>query len=893
MEMRKGMVAVGLAMLWLAGCGSGGSGGGNGTPPEQQAATPTFSPAGGTFTSAQTVTLSDSTTGASIYYTTNGSTPTQSSTLYSAPITVSATTTIEAIAVDAPSYTVSNVATATYTVNLPVAATPTFSPAPGTYTAAQSVTLSDTTTGASIYYTTNGSTPTTASTLYSSSTPIAVSSTTTINAIAVASGFANSAVATGTYTINIPVAATPTFSPAPGTFSSAQSVTLSDTTTGAAIYYTTNGSTPTAASTLFSASTPIAVSATTTINAIAVATGYANSTVATGTFTINGPTVSVVESNNSETELMAAQPAVNFVTGSTADVGTNTVIVDPTQQYQSIEGFGAAFTDSAADLLMNVEPSASLPGTLNDLFTRNGDGIGLSFMRIPMGASDIALSVYSFDDMPVGQTDPTLANFSIAHDQSYIIPLIKQAVALNPQMKLMANPWSPPGWMKDPTSMNPVSMMGGTLLMTPTNETAFANYFVKYLQAYQAAGVNINYITLQNEPLNITTAYPSMGMSDTTQLALLQGYVLPALTSANLTTKVFVYDHNWDTPSYPQTVLGGLTGTQLAQVAGTAWHGYGGAPGAQQLLQNQFPTLGNWETEHSGGTWQVNGAGVSVQFPVDMLEITQVLRNSAKSFVKWSLALNEKLGPNLTQNAGLGGCNTCTPIVTVNSTTGAVTKDIEFYTLGHYSKYVLPGAVRIYSSNTPSIASVAFVNPDGSTALIAYNSTTSSQTFQVQWGTESFSYTLPATAAATFTWSGTISGATPPVQATAQIQGSSFSSESGLETEGTSDTTGEYDLGYLTQGAYTVYENVDFGTSVSQVNVRTASAGNGGTATFYLDSMTSSPIATVNLAVTGGWQTWTTVNGTVTGASGVHKLYVVFNGSTSSIANVNWFQFMQ
>ncbi|MGA2650013.1 MAG: chitobiase/beta-hexosaminidase C-terminal domain-containing protein [Terracidiphilus sp.] len=893
MEMRKGMVAVGLAMLWLAGCGSGGSGGGNGTPPEQQAATPTFSPAGGTFTSAQTVTLSDSTTGASIYYTTNGSTPTQSSTLYSAPITVSATTTIEAIAVDAPSYTVSNVATATYTVNLPVAATPTFSPAPGTYTAAQSVTLSDTTTGASIYYTTNGSTPTTASTLYSSSTPIAVSSTTTINAIAVASGFANSAVATGTYTINIPVAATPTFSPAPGTFSSAQSVTLSDTTTGAAIYYTTNGSTPTAASTLFSASTPIAVSATTTINAIAVATGYANSTVATGTFTINGPTVSVVESNNSETELMAAQPAVNFVTGSTADVGTNTVIVDPTQQYQSIEGFGAAFTDSAADLLMNVEPSASLPGTLNDLFTRNGDGIGLSFMRIPMGASDIALSVYSFDDMPVGQTDPTLANFSIAHDQSYIIPLIKQAVALNPQMKLMANPWSPPGWMKDPTSMNPVSMMGGTLLMTPTNETAFANYFVKYLQAYQAAGVNINYITLQNEPLNITTAYPSMGMSDTTQLALLQGYVLPALTSANLTTKVFVYDHNWDTPSYPQTVLGGLTGTQLAQVAGTAWHGYGGAPGAQQLLQNQFPTLGNWETEHSGGTWQVNGAGVSVQFPVDMLEITQVLRNSAKSFVKWSLALNEKLGPNLTQNAGLGGCNTCTPIVTVNSTTGAVTKDIEFYTLGHYSKYVLPGAVRIYSSNTPSIASVAFVNPDGSTALIAYNSTTSSQTFQVQWGTESFSYTLPATAAATFTWSGTISGATPPVQATAQIQGSSFSSESGLETEGTSDTTGEYDLGYLTQGAYTVYENVDFGTSVSQVNVRTASAGNGGTATFYLDSMTSSPIATVNLPVTGGWQTWTTVNGTVTGASGVHKLYVVFNGSTSSIANVNWFQFMQ
>jgi len=880
--MRRGMVAVGLAMLWLVGCGSGKSGGGTSTPPAQQAATPTFSPAAGTFTAVQTVTLSDTTTGASIYYTTNGTAPTETSTLYTAPIQVSATTTIEAIAVDAPSYTNSNVGTATYTINLPAAATPTFTPAPGTFTAPQLVTLADTTTGASIYYTTNGSTPTTASTLYSA--PIAVSTTTTINAIAVAAGYATSAVGTGTYTINIPVAAAPAFSPAPGTFTSAQSVTLSDSTPGAAIYYTTNGSIPTHNSTLYSA--PIAISSTTTISAVAIATGYLDSE-ATGTYTINGPAVSVVLTTNDETQLMAAQPTVNFSTGSTADAGTNTVIVDPAQQYQSMEGFGAAFTDSAADLLMNVEPSSSLPGTLNDLFTRNGNGIGLSFMRIPMGASDIALSVYSFDDMPVGQTDPTLANFSIAHDQSYILPLIKQAVALNPQMKLMANPWSPPGWMKDPASMSPVSMLGGTLLMTPTNEAAFANYFVKYLQAYKAAGVNIDYISLQNEPANVTTSYPSMGMSDTVQLALLQQYVLPALTTANLSTKVFVWDHNWDTPTYPQTVLTGLTASQLTQVAGTAWHGYGGVPGAQQLLQNQFPTLGNWETEHSGGTWQ------SDQFTTDMSEITLVLRNSAKSFVKWSLALNEKLGPDLTQNASLGGCNTCTPIVTVNSTTGAVTKDIEYYTLGHYSKYVLPGAVRVYSNNTPAIASVAFQNPDGSIALIAYNGTTASQTFNVQWGTESFSYTLPATAAATFTWNGTVSGTVPSVAATAQIQGSSFSSESGLQTEGTGDSTGDYDLGYLTQGSYTEYEGVDFGAGVSQVSVRTASGGNGGTATFYLDSMTSSPIATVNLPVTGGWQTWTTVNGTVTGASGVHKLYVVFNGTTSSIANVNWFQFAQ
>ena len=772
----------------------------------------------------------------------------------------------------------------------PTAGAPTFSPAAGTFSAAQSVSLSDSTAGASIHYTTDGTTPSSASTLFSSATPIAVNSTTTIQAIAVASGYLNSAIGSATYTINLPAAAAPTFSPAPGSYTTAQSVSLADTTIGAAIYYTIDGATPTANSTRFTTGTPISVSTTTTINAIAIVANYSNSAVATGTYTLPGSAsaVSVVMSTNDETDLLTAQPSVNFTT-STADAGTNTVLVDPTQQYQSMEGFGAAFTDSAAYLLMKTEPSADLSGTLNDLFTRNGNGIGLSFMRIPMGASDIALSVYSYDDQPVGTTDLNLTSFSIAHDQAYILPLIVQAKTLNPQMKLMANPWSPPGWMKDPATISPVSMQGGSLLLTSANETAFANYFVKFLQAYQTAGVSIDYISIQNEPENMTAAYPSMLMPDTTQLALLQGYVLPALSTAKLTAKVFAWDHNWDTPSYPEYVLSGLTTQQLTQVAGTAWHGYGGAPGAQQIVQNEFPTLGTWETEHSGGTWQ------SDQFTTDMLEITQALRNSAKSFVKWSLALNENLGPNLTQNVpGLGGCNTCTPIVTVNSTTGAVTKDIEYYTLGHYSKYVLPGAVRIYSSNTPAIASVAFENPDGSMAVIAYNSTTTSQTFNMQWGTQSFSYTLPATAAATFTWTGTVSGTTPPVAATAQIQGSNFSSESGLETETTGDTTGEYDLGYISPSAYTVYENVDFGSSSpSQVNVRTASAGNGGTATFYLDSMTSAPIATVALPVTGGWQTWTTVNGTVTGATGAHRLYVVFTGggASAAIANVNWFQF--
>jgi glucosylceramidase len=669
----------------------------------------------------------------------------------------------------------------------------------------------------------------------------------------------------------LPTVATPAFTPVAGTFAAGQSVTIADATAGATIYYTTDATTPTTSSNKYATPIPFAVD--TTIEAIATATGYTTSAAAQGVFRVAGPTVSVVLSTHDQTQLMATQTATLF-TDTTA--GNDNILVDEGQTYQAIEGFGAAFTDSAAYLLEQVEPSSTQASTFNDLFTRTGNGIGLSFMRVPIGATDIARSLYSFDDITSG-ADPTLANFSFAHDQAYILPLILQAKLLNPQMKLLASPWSPPGWMKSTGSMN-----SGALLTA--DYAPFANYLVKYLQAYKAAGVTYDYLTIENEPLNQTTAYPSMYMDGPNELSVIRDYVLPAMTTANLTTKLLVYDHNWDTPAYPDTVLGDPVVLGSPLVAGTAWHGYGGAPGAQQIVQNAFPTMGAWETEHSGGTWQ------SDQFTTDFLEITQVMRNASRSFVKWSLALDQTLGPNLMEDAGLGGCATCTPIVTVNSATGAVTKDVEYYTLGHFSKYVLPRATRVYSSNNSAIASVAFKNPDGSKALVAFNNANTSHTFQVQWGMQSFSYSLPAFAAATFTWSGAQVG-TPATPATWQIQGSSYSSESGLETETTGDVTGGYDLGYVSPGAQAVYKNVNFGTSVSGVSVRTASGGAGGTLEFHLDSAAGPLIATATLPVTGGWQTWQTVTAPVSAASGLHDLYLVFRGSTAGIANVNWLQF--
>jgi glucosylceramidase len=664
-----------------------------------------------------------------------------------------------------------------------------------------------------------------------------------------------------------PVAAAPTFSPAAGTYSAGQAVTLSDSTAGATIYFTLDGTTPTTASSKYS--TPIAISATTTIKAVAAAPGYTTSTVASGAYAIKvpGPVVAVVQSSSSGAQQFATQANAQFFQG---NGGANPVYVDETLTYQTIEGFGAAFTDTAGYNLNEVATKAAHTEAVNNLFTRTGMGIGLSFMRIPMGASDLALSVYSYDDQPAGQTDPTLAGFSIAHDQKDIVPLILEAKGLNPDLKLMANPWSPPGWMKSNDSM----VNGGTLL--PAAYTPFANYFVKFIQAYGNAGIPIDYITMENEPTYSTT-YPSMDLEAPEATTALSQYLLPALQSNNIGTRVLLLDSNFYLIAYPQAELANATIAGSAQVAGVAWHGYGGQQGEMQLLANQYPSLGQYETEHSGS----GGLTYAQQFQTDFEDITAVMRNSGRTFVKWSLAVNENYGPET------NGCGNCDGMVVINSKTGALSYPVDFFTLGHFSKFVYSGAQRIYSSNASGILTSAYLNPDGSKALVAFNDSTAAQAFQVNWGSQSFSYTLPGLSAATFTWAGAQAGAVT-IDARTQIQASSYNSLSNLMTEYTSDTNGGYDLGYAADGSYAIFKNVDFGASVSGCMARVADTGTGTSVEFHLDSPTGALVATVPVPNTGGWEKWTTVNTTASGASGTHDLYVVFRNGA---ANLNWFRF--
>jgi len=661
-----------------------------------------------------------------------------------------------------------------------------------------------------------------------------------------------------------PAAAAPTFSPAGGSFTSPQSVTLADATPGASIYYTVDGSTPTVTSSRYS--TALSISSTTTLKAIATAPGYTASAVASATYTIRvpGPVVSVVQSSDDGTLKLASQASEQFFSGTG---GTNPVYVDETQTYQPIEGFGAAFTDTAAYNLNEIATTAAHTEAVNNLFTRNGMGIGLSFMRAPMAASDLALSVYSYDDQPAGQTDPALADFSIAHDQKDIIPLILEARSLNPDMKIMANPWSPPGWMKDSDSM-----IGGSLL--PAAYSPWANYFVKYLQAYAQAGIPIDYISIQNEPTYVTT-YPSMDLEAPQAITLLDQYLLPALKANNLNTRVLLLDSNFDLIAYPQTELADATLASSSQVAGVAWHGYGGEQGEMQLLANQFPDLGQYETEHSGGTWNTD------QFKTDFEDITAVMRNSGRTFVKWSLAVDQNHGPET------NGCNDCSGVVTINSLTGAVSYPADFFTLGQFSKFIYSGAHRVYSGNASGILTAAFVNPDESRVLVAFNDSTPAQSFQVNWGSQSFSYTLPGLHAVTFTWSGTQTG-NVTIDAKTPIQASSYNSLSNLMTETTSDTGGGYDLGYASDGSYAVFKNVDFGTSVSALTARVAADDSGATLEFHLDGPSGVLVGAVSVPDTGGWQNWTTVTAAAGNATGIHDLYVVYRNTA---ANLNWFSF--
>ncbi|WP_405070128.1 discoidin domain-containing protein [Kribbella sp. NBC_01510] len=475
-----------------------------------------------------------------------------------------------------------------------------------------------------------------------------------------------------------------------------------------------------------------------------------------------------------------------------------TITVDPTTSYQTMDGFGASITDSSANVLYRLSP-ADREQTLRKLFDPN-QGIGVSFLRQPVGSSDFTAEAehYTYDDVPAGQTDFGLTQFSIAHDQQQVLPLLRRAKQLNPAVKVMATPWSPPAWMKTADSL-----VGGRLKDDPKVYDAYARYLVKFVQAYAKAGVPVDFLSVQNEPQNRKpSAYPGTDMPVRQEAAVIEA-LGPLLQKASPRTKILGYDHNWTThpgdiastppgedpeTDYPYKLLQ----TPAAKwIAGTAYHCYSGDPSKQTDLHNAFPSKGIWFTECSGSHGPTDTPPQIFRGTLTWHARTLMLgttRNWAKSVVNWNIALDSSGGPHL------GGCDTCTGLVTLQPD-GTVTTDAEYYTIGHLSKFVKAGAVRIGSTSygttgwNGQLMSAAFRNPDGSTALLVHNENDDPRSFAVAVGDKSFEYELPGGSIATFTWDHLSADVPQPISldgatATASVNGT----EAGLAIDADGST---------------------------------------------------------------------------------------------------------
>jgi len=461
-------------------------------------------------------------------------------------------------------------------------------------------------------------------------------------------------------------------------------------------------------------------------------------------------TVNVWLTTADQANLLTQQPSINF----TADAGTNatTVTVDENTTYQGIDGFGFCLTGGSASLI-NAMGSSQQTALLNELFATGTGQIGISYLRISIGASDLSASDFTYDDMPAGQTDVNLNNFSINAETTALIPVLKKIFAINPNIKILATPWTAPVWMKVSTTGNN-GFTGGSL--NTAYYDAYARYFVKYIQAMKAQGITIDAITPQNEPLNPNNN-PSMTMQATDEANFIKNNLGPQLQTAGLSTKIICYDHNADQPGYPETVLGDASANSYTD--GSAFHLYAGSISALSDVHNAYPAKNIYFTEQ----WISNPSnfGGDLSWHVNNL-IIGATRNWSRNVLEWNLAADPNNNPHTS-----GGCSTCLGGITINGS--SYTRNTGYYVIGHASKFVRPGAVRISSNIAGNIQNVAFKNSDGTKVVIALNTGTSSQSFKLKWGGVSFTYTLPAGAVATFQWAGT--QYTAPVGQTITLKG--------------------------------------------------------------------------------------------------------------------------
>lgn len=383
--------------------------------------------------------------------------------------------------------------------------------------------------------------------------------------------------------------------------------------------------------------------------------------------------------------------------------GDEAVTIDSTQHFQRIQGFGAAMTDASAELLSRL-PDEQRRAIMSELFGRENGGLGLSFTRLTVGASDFSRTHYSYDDPPGNAPDPELRYFSIDPARQYVLPRVREALAINPDLKVMISPWSAPAWMKTTGSL-----IQGQL--KPEFYPAFANYLARTVEAFGREGVPVSLLTIQNEPDFEPDSYPGMRVNSSDRAIIIGRYVGPTFRARGLKTGILDYDHNWDNPEMPWTVLSDLVARKY--VAGVAWHCYEGDVPAQSQVHDAFPDKDAWLTECSGGEWSPKFAE-TLGWMTDKLIIGGA-NNWSRGTLLWNLALDPAHGPHK------GGCGDCRGVITIDPASGAITRNVEYYVLGHASRFVLPRAYRIAAVRRDAeVEAAGFLNLDGSRVAIVH-----------------------------------------------------------------------------------------------------------------------------------------------------------------------------
>jgi len=405
-----------------------------------------------------------------------------------------------------------------------------------------------------------------------------------------------------------------------------------------------------------------------------------------------------------------------------------TIAVDTTQSYQTMDGFGYCLTGGSAQLMSRMSTSARA-ALIKELFATDSTSLGISYLRVSIGASDLDASVFTYDD---GPADPTLANFSLAPDRAFLIPVLKEILAVNPSIKILGSPWTAPLWMKSNNNS-----VGGSLL--PQYYDAYARYFVKYIQGMKDVGITIDAVTLQNEPLNPYNN-PSLVMQASEQASFIKNNVGPAFRAAGITTKIIAYDHNADRPDYPLAIFADAAASPF--VDGSAFHLYGGTMDALTGVHNAYPSKNVYFTEQ----WTQAPGNFAADVPWHAANLVIAApRNWSRNVLEWNLANDPSFGPHTP-----GGCTECLGAVTING--DVVTRNPAYYSVGHAAKFVRPGSVRIATNVPTNLPNVAYKTPNGKRALMVVNTGTTLQKFNIQYKGKVVSTSLYGGAVATYIW---------------------------------------------------------------------------------------------------------------------------------------------